>query len=874
MCSHPVIGRNTHQIITPTSRLAYYLNHTQREKNAISQSDWLDQLWLSCAQTMPEWKRLTSLQSTLLWQEIIEKEELPLLNTKAVIAGVQQAWQWLQQWKIPLSELKKEIEKTSEQKNLSDMAYFFNWASTYESFCTEKKWVDEYQLPCFLTQHMSVINTSASLQFYGFNYITPQFKALFAYLESKGMIIQYEENADIRSPDIHYYQYPDQMSEWRAAAVWAYECSKTSDATIGIVIPELSQSWLSIQSIFSEVFMPESVLSGETEKQVQFNLDAGLPFQEYPLVHHTLNLLKSFSQSLSCQEMSVLIRSVFLKREMEERSVRAQLTAKWIQQDYQYLTWKTVEKYLITHSSIACPLLSELAVQLNEKRQSWPEEASPSEWVLFVSAIFETIDWPNGREQNETEQQIWKRFLKVMSDLAGLDSISPSISYSVFLNRLEEELSNICFQPETKPALVQVMGILETLGMSFDHLWVCGLHEQSWPPAAKPNPFIPQALQRHYALPHATYRQEWTYAEQLTEHWCRSSSHLYFSYALAGEQHYLPSPLIESKIKTIEVKETVLPSWLESDHKIPPAISDEQGTRIASFKGGTALLKDQAECPFRAYAYYRLGLKYQPFDSAYELGNAAMRGEVIHRALELLWTELKDQKTLLALSESELKEIINAKVKKSLTELYASSKEKNAIPAVFLEIEQERVCFHIDKWLQKEKQRADFSIAELESKIELDLDGIIIRMRMDRIDKTSEGQVIIDYKTGHIPSLSQDSDRLLNPQLPLYAMSQSDVVGVTFAKIMGEFTGFSGWVAPHHANDFPALTRNALIEVGISDQISEWKTKADILINEFKNGSAKVDPYPNESACRYCDLHSLCRIGHSSIESVEEDDYV
>ena len=75
----------------------------------------------------------------------------------------------------------------------------------------------------------------------------------------------------------------------------------------------------------------------------------------------------------------------------------------------------------------------------------------------------------------------------------------------------------------------------------------------------------------------------------------------------------------------------------------PPVTSDDIP------RGGSGLISDQAACPFRAFANYRLGTR--KLEEA-ELGfDARVRGMLMHRCLELFWNEVRSSDRLLSLGE-------------------------------------------------------------------------------------------------------------------------------------------------------------------------------------------------------------------------------
>ena len=64
--------------------------------------------------------------------------------------------------------------------------------------------------------------------------------------------------------------------------------------------------------------------------------------------------------------------------------------------------------------------------------------------------------------------------------------------------RLGRMAAETLFQPETPEVPVQVLGLIEAAGMTFDHLWVMGLSDEAWPTPVHLNPFIPVHLPVSY----------------------------------------------------------------------------------------------------------------------------------------------------------------------------------------------------------------------------------------------------------------------------------------------------------------------------------------------------------------------------------------
>jgi len=190
----------------------------------------------------------------------------------------------------------------------------------------------------------------------------------------------------------------------------------------------------------------------------------------------------------------------------------------------------------------------------------------------------------------------------------------PGLGRKTAINQLQQVCREQVFQPRTPPANIQVLGLYEVSGLRFDHLWVLGLHNDNWPPAAQPNPFIPSQLQQKAQLPQSSPQRELDVARSITKRLLETADDCVFSYPgqLDGEA-VLPSPLLKGD--HIELV-TDVPGWTgdgwqatvygADNPRIDPLLMPgplEQGTA----RGGSSILKHQALCPFRAFASNRLG---------------------------------------------------------------------------------------------------------------------------------------------------------------------------------------------------------------------------------------------------------------------------
>ena len=132
-------------------------------------------------------------------------------------------------------------------------------------------------------------------------------------------------------------------------------------------------------------------------------------------------------------------------------------------------------------------------------------------------------------------------------------------------------------------------------------------------------------------------------------------------------------------------------------------------------------------------------------------------------------------------------------------------------------------------------------VVAVERPFELDLGGVRIRGRMDRLDRDESGAVIIDYKSSDVRAQKRADEKARESlQLQVYAMAYQHQTGELPREMQLHFldSGLIGHVAPQPARLERA--RDALAGAA-----------AGIYAGEF---AAR----PNPVACGYCPFRQLC----------------
>ena len=137
----------------------------------------------------------------------------------------------------------------------------------------------------------------------------------------------------------------------------------------------------------------------------------------------------------------------------------------------------------------------------------------------------------------------------------------------------------------------------------------------------------------------------------------------------------------------------------------------------------------------------------------------------------------------------------------------------------------------------------------------IDLGGVSLVGRADRIDVGPEGLVIVDYKRTHASSLAQIRERGL-VQLQLYALAASKAFGLPVAGGLyrslkdGSDRGFVlGGVGSFNRNDTVDAAR-------LAELLAEGADAALGAVARMRDG--RIAPTPSDDACKFCAAASFC----------------
>jgi hypothetical protein len=223
---------------------------------------------------------------------------------------------------------------------------------------------------------------------------------------------------------------------------------------------------------------------------------------------------------------------------------------------------------------------------------------TPAAWARHFSALLEAAGFPGERALDSGEFQTRAKWHEALGELAKLERISREEPIEVAFARLSQLCRDTLFQPESPSAPIHVLGVLESAGLRFDCLWVTGLTDEVWPMDARPNPFIPVALQKKAGIPQASAETSAALDRRLTEEWLAAAREVIVSFPAKEEDRDLaPSPLIANIPEgTPELPEYPRYRDLLFKHKHLVTQKDPNGPAVppGPVRGGTRVLAEVA----------------------------------------------------------------------------------------------------------------------------------------------------------------------------------------------------------------------------------------------------------------------------------------
>ncbi|MBI5885858.1 MAG: PD-(D/E)XK nuclease family protein [Deltaproteobacteria bacterium] len=850
-------------------------------------SAWLESLWAGAWQGG---SLMDSARSLALWERIIASDKaLPdvLAGNRSLARFAADAYSIIHEYGLRASLVQSGPFLTEEA------TAFRRWLGSYEDAVARVNWVD----PASLSARVAALIESGkcvlphSVIFAGFDEFTPAQRRLVEALRSSGIDVDaggYAASAPAGAVTVR--PYVDEREEVEQAGRWIRRMARPG-ARIGLICPELGVYRDLIKREFDAELYPASVLP-DAGGEPGYNISLGLPLSSEPLVRSGLDILAIGPGAASLDALSAAFMSPYFATGAGHTLI-AGVDAVLRRDNRTSASLAEYRRRLGSDTGLASRLGRWL-----DRLNNAPRKAGYAWWTGAFDALLGDMGWLCDVKLSSNEYQALSAWHRLLYTFASLDGVGQSgvpdkggrggLTAQEAVARLAALASETIHQPETPQADIEVLGLLEATGLEFDALWLMGCHEGALPASPSPNPFIPLEAQRAAGVPHSSHERELAFAARALNRVLRAAPSIVVSYPRRiDEREMRPSPFFATDAALAAPFDMVKSSarlrdavfqradFLDHDHdleKVPdePAIPVTEAER-PYIKGGTAILKDQSLCPFKAFATYRLracGIAVpEPGLSPRD------KGSLLHAAMRGFWDKVVDSERLRELSAGGSLPGFAA----SMTEeIFAEVRLSSGISPRLIELEKERIRALLLDWADKELARGAFKVKAVELKTELNIAGLPITCRLDRVDEISGGEVIIDYKTGAVKSPADFfRKRPADPQLQVYSLTGA-YDAVSFAKVV---PGDCRFVGVSKAEETLPGVRPPGVRYWEGDWaalMEFWKATVEGLAAAFMAGEASVDPNPElkgmEAPCAHCDLTVLCRITETGNVNMAEED--
>ncbi len=821
---------------------------------------WLESLWHQLLLEGAESRLLVhSTQQHMLWREVIGGDAglSTLRSAEALAELAARAWGLLHLYGGSLDDPGFDAS--------TDTRAFGRWARQFARVCARERLATSAELPAAVQAAIARGRLSlgpAGLLLVDFDHHPPAHRTLFDALRAAGGTIEETETSVPRLCG-SLLSAADPRQELHAAADWARQRLEANPAArIAIVVPELARHKPLLERVFSEHLDAAAP---------DFEFSLGQPLAETGPGAVALDLLAWSLGPLALDRISHLLLSPFLTAPGELDEV-SRFDAFDLRSAPLLRPELSLEQTLsvLSRAAAAPALLGRLRAAKQAAVPASLEQTYTAHAERFAS-LLEAAGWTRAVPADSVTAQIRRRWESVLDELATLDfrpgAGQPTVSAA--LEALVRLARQAIFAPQSRHAPVQILGPLEGGGLPFDALWFLSADDRTWPARATPHPLLPRRMQRRLGMPGSHATDDGRIAKALTRRLAQAAPEVVFSYAQRTEEaDRQPSPLLRELDLTSAALAAPLPAPPPASYLRTPELSGLPALPDAILRGGERVLKDQAACGFRAFAEHRLWSTELP---TRDPGlNPRDRGSLVHRILETFWAELHDQATLHALPIEQRYGLLDQAIDVALER--PGRQIRSAWDSAYLDVERERLRLLLRPWLEVELERPAFRVQQQEQRLaDVSLGGVRLNLRVDRVDDTQAGPLILDYKTGSANPSEWLSDRPDAPQLPLYAVFNpaETLGGVAFALLRaGNDLGMKGF-SDHPSAVLPG--KAARMPCSLADQREEWLRVLTALASAFAAGDTRVEPKAYPSTCQYCAQRILCRLDPARLTGTDDE---
>ena len=667
--------------------------------------------------------------------------------------------------------------------------------------------------------------------FIGFNLLQQVEQTLFRRLEQQGKAIFYQDTDEVPPQHINYISAPTENIQARYISEWLNSDRIKDGRRTAIVLCN--------EGLLQTVIhcLPENV--------DKVNITTGYPLSQTSIASLVNTLLNMQVHGYS------LRKQMFTRRWVE--SIKRHPYASIMPDDFAGERYTEIQ-----------PLLH---------------------WLINITQTIATSKSPIIDSPLDTESLF--RMYTLLNRLSGLVDSGILMVDVITLQRLIGQLitsTSIPFHGEPAEG-IQVMGVLETRNLDFDHVLLLSCNEGNMPRGVNDTSFIPYALRKAYGLTTVDYKVA-IYQHYFHRLLQRASdvTILYNNATSDGKtaemSRFMLQLMVENKIPisflTLKAGQTPQLHAPKTIEKTPDVIAQMQ-KRFSKEEGGISptAINNYLRCQLRFFYRYVCGIA-EPDSTEDDLIDNRLFGNIFHKAAQVIYTPFIGNTVSSMMLEELLKEevtierAVDEAIKQEFFKINDPSRPLPPLDGLQI-INREVIIKYIRQLLEVDRRFTPFRIIDLEKWESTEIGGFKVGGIIDRLDSiynsdTGEELVrVVDYKTGSRDASSlPDVASIFTPEA---VKDHSDYFLQTFLYAHIVRSKSPNKVSPcllfiQHAGgkDYdPTLSIGKEPVTDIATYSDEYISLFENLLAEIFNPQLSFTPTDDRKHCETCPFASLCR---------------
>ena len=667
--------------------------------------------------------------------------------------------------------------------------------------------------------------------FIGFNLMQQVEQTLFRRLESQGKAIFYQDTDEIAPAHINYISSPTENIQARYISQWL-DSSRINDGRKTAIV-------LCNEGLLQTVIhcLPESV--------DKVNITTGYPLSQTSIA------------SLITTLINMQVHGYSLRKQ--------QFARRWIDtiKRHPYASLMPDDFYALRYMEIQ-PLLH---------------------WLLNITQTIATSKSPVIDSPLDTESLF--RMYTLLNRLSGLvDSGSLAVDV-ITMQRLISQLidsTSIPFHGEPAEG-IQVMGVLETRNLDFDHVLLLSCNEGNMPRGVNDTSFIPYALRKAYGLTTVDYKVAiyQHYFHRLLQR-AKDVTILYNNATNDGKtaemSRFMLQLMVENKIPisfyTLKAGQTPQLHAPKAIEKTPEVIQQMEHRFIdANGVISPTAINTYIRCQLRFFYRYVCEIT-EPDSTEDDLIDNRLFGNIFHKAAQLLYQRFAQSTITSMMIDDMLKEqvtierCVDEAIKQELFKIEDPSRPLPPLDGLQL-INREVIIKYVHQLFEYDRKRTPFRILGLEKWVDSNVGPLKVGGIIDRLDAIVDGETgkeiirVIDYKTGSktlkpMPdveaiftseAVAEHSDYYLQTFLYAHIVRNKMKQAVSPCLMFIQHAGSDGYD--------PTLKIGKEPVTDIATYSDEYINRLENLLAEILNPELQFTPTDDRRRCETCPFASLCR---------------